>query len=131
MGRIVSACPSGPKIIKLVALVVAVAVATIAGRRYLRPVVASALERKLAQADQSNLLLSAYAQLPLTFESNQGQTDNRVKFLARHSNVTVFLTGDGATLSIHGPTSASGNIANSLNPHAALRYSRPGSGAFR
>src|ERR1700728_307098 len=122
MGRIVSACPSGPRILKLVTLVVAVAAATVAGSRYLRPVAAPAVQRKLARDDQRSHLLSAYAQLPLTFEPNQGQTDNRVKFLARHSNVTVFLTGDGATLSIHGPTSASGNIGSSLNPHAALRY---------
>jgi len=122
MGRIVSACPSGPRILKLVSLVVAVVVATVAGSRYLRPVAAPAVQRKLARDDQRSHLLSAYAQLPLTFEPNEGQTDNRVQFLARHSNVTVFLTGDGATLSIHGPTSASGNIGSSLNPHAALRY---------
>jgi hypothetical protein len=122
MGRIVSACPSGPRIAKVVALVATVAVATIAGSRYLRSGVSPALQRKLAQSDQRGRLLGTLAQLPLTFEPNRGQTDKRVKFLARHSNVTVFLTGDGATLSIHGATAASGAIGNSLNARAALRY---------
>src|ERR1700751_2917573 len=35
---------------------------------------------------------ASYEQLPLTFEANWGQTDARVKFLARGSGYTVFLT---------------------------------------
>lgn len=34
----------------------------------------------------------AYGKLPLEFESNEGQTDGRVKFLARTSGFTLFLT---------------------------------------
>lgn len=39
----------------------------------------------------------AYGKLPLTFEENQGQTDARVKYLARGSGYTVFLTDDKTT----------------------------------
>src|SRR6267143_597914 len=44
-------------------------------------------------------LLSGYGKLPLTFEENQGQTDARVKFLARGSGYTVFLS-DGQTTTL-------------------------------
>jgi len=42
----------------------------------------------------------AQAHLPLYFEANQGQTDARVKFLSRGTGYTLFLTEDGATLSL-------------------------------
>ncbi|HEV2177664.1 MAG TPA: SBBP repeat-containing protein [Terriglobia bacterium] len=44
----------------------------------------------------------AYAKLPLSFEPNRGQTDGRVKFLARGSGYGLFLTGDGAVLGLQG-----------------------------
>jgi Abnormal spindle-like microcephaly-assoc'd, ASPM-SPD-2-Hydin/Beta-propeller repeat/Cep192 domain 4 len=40
-----------------------------------------------------------YGNLPLAFESNQGQTDSQVKFLARGPGYSLFLTADGAVLS--------------------------------
>ena len=39
-----------------------------------------------------------YAQLPLSFESNDGQTDERVKFLSRGRDYELFLTGNEAVL---------------------------------
>ncbi|HKR11948.1 MAG TPA: SBBP repeat-containing protein [Pyrinomonadaceae bacterium] len=39
-------------------------------------------------------------QLPLSFETNQGQTDGEVKFLSRGSGYTVFLTATEAVLSL-------------------------------
>ncbi|MGH7813119.1 MAG: hypothetical protein ACREQI_03855 [Candidatus Binataceae bacterium] len=45
--------------------------------------------------------------LPLTFEANRGQTDARVKFLARGEGYTLFLTNDGATLALRNSTPAS------------------------
>ena len=42
----------------------------------------------------------AYGNLPLRFEANGGQTDARVRFLARAPGSTVFLTSTGATLSL-------------------------------
>ncbi|MCI0387309.1 MAG: SBBP repeat-containing protein [Acidobacteria bacterium] len=41
---------------------------------------------------------TAYGKLPLSFEANQGQTDSQVKFLARGSGYTLFLTGAEAVL---------------------------------
>jgi hypothetical protein len=37
-----------------------------------------------------------YGKLPLSFEPNQGQTDARVKFLARASGYTLFVTAEEA-----------------------------------
>jgi Beta-propeller repeat len=41
---------------------------------------------------------SNYGQLPLHFEANQGQTDSQVKFLARSSGSTLFLTSNEVLL---------------------------------
>src|SRR5260370_24689717 len=50
----------------------------------------SAVPGKPASSTQASLL-SSYGKLPLSFEENQGQTDPRVKFLARGKGYTVFL----------------------------------------
>ncbi len=39
--------------------------------------------------------------LPMFFEPNQGQTDPRVKFLARGAGYGLFLTADEAVLQLH------------------------------
>jgi len=44
-------------------------------------------------------VLQAYANLPLRFEANQGQTDRSVRFLSRGSGYTLFLTPTAAVLS--------------------------------
>jgi len=41
-----------------------------------------------------------YGKLPLSFEANQGQADARVRFLARGSGYTIFLTDDEAVLAL-------------------------------
>ncbi|HLM02774.1 MAG TPA: SBBP repeat-containing protein, partial [Pyrinomonadaceae bacterium] len=45
-------------------------------------------------------ILDAYGKLPLHFEPNLGQTDERVKFLARGHGYSLFLTGTEAVLSL-------------------------------
>jgi Abnormal spindle-like microcephaly-assoc'd, ASPM-SPD-2-Hydin/Beta-propeller repeat len=47
-------------------------------------------------------LAEQYGKLPLTFEANQGQTDPRVKFIARGGGYTLLLTADEAVLKLHG-----------------------------
>ena len=47
----------------------------------------------------------AYERLPLAFESNRGQTDSRVKFLARGAGYTLFLTRRESVLSLREPAS--------------------------
>ena len=48
-------------------------------------------------------LVETYGKLPLTFEANQGQTDERVKFLSRGRGYTLFLTGNEGVLSLRKP----------------------------
>ena len=48
-------------------------------------------------------IVKSYAKLPLRFEANLGQTDSRVKFLARGSGYTLFLTPGEAVLSLRKP----------------------------
>ena len=49
---------------------------------------------------QRQQIQAAYGHMPLVFETNQGQTDARVKFLARGSGYGLFLTADEAMLKI-------------------------------
>ena len=42
---------------------------------------------------------NAFGSLPLSFEVNQGQTDGRVRFLARGHGYALFLTDDSAVFS--------------------------------
>jgi hypothetical protein len=61
--------------------------------------------RLLASAQQKNEshLKTAYAQLPLSFELNKGQTDPEVKFLSRGNGRTLFLTPSEAVLVLQPP----------------------------
>jgi hypothetical protein len=65
------------------------------GARVLAPISASQTDPK-AQA----WILDTYGKLPLTFEANHGQTDERVKFLSRAGGYMLFLTGDEAVLAL-------------------------------
>jgi len=58
----------------------------------------------------------AYPALPLSFEPNRGQTDRRVRYLARGHGYTLFLTDSGAVLSF----TRSG--APTCTPVSALSY---------
>src|SRR6267143_6803076 len=42
----------------------------------------------------------AYGRLPLSFETNQGQTDGRVKFISHGGGYTLFLTSNEAVLQL-------------------------------
>ncbi len=55
-----------------------------------------------AQARAGFLTHEAYGKLPLSFEPNQSQTDPRVKFLSRGAGYGLFLTADGAVISLRG-----------------------------
>ncbi len=46
-------------------------------------------------------LVEAYGRLPLSFEPNEGQSDQQVSFLARGGDYTLFLTQNSAVLSLH------------------------------
>ena len=59
--------------------------------------------RREASAFAKPQAVKAYGQLPLSFEANQGQTDQRVKFLSHGSGYSLFLTGDEAVLALKKP----------------------------
>ena len=44
--------------------------------------------------------VASYGKLPLNFDANQGQTNAQVRFLARGSGYTIFLTDDEAVLAL-------------------------------
>ena len=56
--------------------------------------------RPATQAPSPAVTPAPYGQLPLQFESNQGQTDSHVRFLSRGRGYTLFLTGNEAVLSL-------------------------------
>src|SRR5712692_5707796 len=58
-----------------------------------------AARSKASQPAQPRLVES-YGKLPLSFEANQGQTDQQVKFLSRGPGYTLFLTGNEAVLAL-------------------------------
>ena len=51
---------------------------------------------------------ASYAQIPMSFEANAGQTAAQVQYLARGAGYTVFLTPDEAVVSLE-PTNAQGS----------------------
>jgi hypothetical protein len=63
---------------------------------------------------------ASYAALPLAFETNRGQTDPQVKYMARAGGYTLFLTSSEAVFSLRS-ASSSGNrlstIARALEKH--------------
>lgn len=63
-------------------------------------------EPNAAEAQEQNRLRieASYANLPLSFEPNRGQTDSRVKFLSRAGNRTLWLTADEAVLAVGQPS---------------------------
>ncbi len=51
-------------------------------------------------------ITDAFVKLPLRFEANKGQSDEKVKFLSRGSGYTLFLTSTEAVLSLNRPEGA-------------------------
>src|ERR1044071_6963183 len=50
--------------------------------------------------EKTDQIRKSYAALPLNFEINQGQTNESVKFLARGSGFSLFLTGQEALIKL-------------------------------
>ncbi len=79
------------------------------------------VDQSLNVTPASALSLSdAYGKLPLSFEANHGQTDAHVKFLARTSAYTLFLTGDEAVLTMRGKQGAVRMKLHNANPTAKV-----------
>jgi hypothetical protein len=70
-----------------------------------------------------------YGALPVIFESNRGQVeDKRVKFISRNNGYTLFLTSDGAMLSLHPKLSGddSRNLDNASKKSSVIRMNLAG-----
>jgi hypothetical protein len=78
----------------------------------------SAVANGLSQPDPAMQakVAESYGKLPLSFEANHGQADERVKFLSRTGAYTLFLTGDEAVLAF------SGKRAKKPAPKGASRF---------
>jgi len=80
-------------------------------------------------------VVNAYGQLPLSFEANQGQTDQRVKFLSHGSGYSLFLTGDEAVLALKKPRASTARDRHrkpavpSAEPPAVVRMKLVGANA--
>ena len=62
-----------------------------------------------------------YAALPLAFEQNQGQTDARVKYVARGNGYTLFLTADEAVFSLYSRSAQSESSSVRRAPQVSAR----------
>ncbi|HTW59701.1 MAG TPA: SBBP repeat-containing protein [Terriglobales bacterium] len=91
---------------------------------------ATPAQSPLAKAEQQNRVRAAMGALPLAFEANQGQSDPRVKYMARGNGYTLFLTGDEAVFAVQSSlgspsTAASGKFGRSkfdaMRGHVAAR----------
>jgi hypothetical protein len=84
--------------VSVVAIAIA-SVAMLAGSSPSRTVSASAAKpasasQASATAEQRGRIRASFGALPLAFEANQGQTNPKVKYIARGSGYTAFLTAD-------------------------------------
>jgi len=78
-----------------------------------QPVAASAAKSTIPTPSQAqsvddatkSQMLNALAKIPMSFEINRGQTDQRVQFLSRGTGYTLFLTRDAAVLALPVPAS--------------------------
>lgn len=86
------------------------------------PKAGSAQKTELGSRENSTTkaeLKEHYAQFPLAFESNVGQTDTRVHYLARGGGYTVFLTSDEAVLRLSDPEPG-GRSARAKSKHSSV-----------
>ncbi|HWE49870.1 MAG TPA: SBBP repeat-containing protein, partial [Bryobacteraceae bacterium] len=66
-------------------------------------------------ANAKTRLLEAWRTRPLSFESNGGQSDPRVRFFARHGSSTLFLTADEAVISLSHRTDPEASRTSALS----------------
>jgi hypothetical protein len=79
-----------------------------------------------APSASKNPTAAHYGDLPLSFEANQGQADQRVEFLARTGGYSIFLTADGAVLSFGKAGNCDSTRRENGPPGTAVTASLPG-----
>lgn len=70
------------------------------------PATVPAATTKTATAEQRSQVRASLGALPLAFEANEGQSDPRVKYLARGNGYTLFLTANDAVFAVHSSSRA-------------------------
>jgi len=101
----------------LVALLMAVVVVAAAGTAFHFATTTHSAAAGSSQASTQRAM--SRVSLPLFFEPNHGQTDPRVKFLARGAGYTLFLTANEAVLELQQPAVSHQQSAVSHQPSAA------------
>ena len=66
-------------------------------------------------------IVAAYGKLPLSFEANEGQADEQVKFLSRGSGYTLYLMPTEALLTLQKPSEPKTNDTTELVPVSTSR----------
>ena len=75
---------------------------------------------------QKAQLVENYGKLPLSFEANAGQADQRVKFLSRGSGYGLYLTGQEAVLALRKGDCAGQSAAGAGEPASFIRRGEAG-----
>ena len=75
-------------------------------------------------------IAAAFGNLPLTFEENHGQSDARIRFLARGAGYSLFLMDAEAVFAFSVPSSAVQLHSTSLSERSAGRWNLPGVGGW-
>jgi photosystem II stability/assembly factor-like uncharacterized protein len=81
------------------------------------------LSASKATEKASSIQREAYGKLPLSFALNQGQTDPRVSFISYGSGYALFLTADGAVLSLSKSTGEHNQRRQHTNAETVVRDS--------
>ncbi len=128
--------PPNPKLNKTFALVVpgTLVLLAVLGLAFVhgKSVLAGKTPGTIRPGTAQQTALTAYGNLPLAFEPNQGQTDPQVKYLARGNGYTLFLTSREAVLSLEAPTKRNRktSVAPSTSAGAALRIEMAGANSL-
>ncbi len=77
-----------------------------------------------ANPPQSTRVLASMGTLPLAFETNQGQTDPQVKFMARGNGYTVFLTANDTVFALNSSTQSEATVSRHHGP-AGITHPAP------
>src|SRR6478735_9464691 len=92
----------------------------------------NSLSPKEAHKQDRLSIEAGYANLPLIFEPNRGQTDARVRFVSRAGNRTLWLTADEAVLAIGRPLRPMGHDLAKKGPsNVSLRLQQSAPAVLR
>ena len=114
--------------IAAVAVLVAIGVAVAASPRVHRGnaiAQRTAAPAPLLNADTSARVRASLEGSPLAFEANQGQTDPQVKYMARGSGYTVFLTANDTVFALHSSSQSAAQKTRASAIHMHLVGGNP------